>query len=69
LPRGQNGEDCRLVASFANGCAAVAAVESKGVYSTGNGDNEREAEDAALKTCERTHGRGCEIEVWNCGIP
>lgn len=65
----QNGDDCQLVASFSNGCAAVAAIESKAVYSTGNGDTEQAAEDAALKTCERTHGRGCEIAVWNCAIP
>jgi len=65
----QNADDCKLVASFSNDCAAVAAIECKGVFSTGSGDNEQEAEDAALKTCERTHGRGCEIEVWNCAKP
>lgn len=64
-----NGDDCQLVASFSQGCAAVAAIESKGVFSTGSGDTEQAAEDAALRTCERVHGRGCEIEVWNCATP
>lgn len=61
-----NGDDCKVVASFSNSCAAVAAIEDKGVFSTGNGGTEEEAKDAALKTCERTHGRGCELEVWAC---
>jgi hypothetical protein len=65
----QNGDDCELVASFSQGCAAVAAIESKGVFSTGKGDTEQKAEDAALQTCERVDGRGCEIEVWNCATP
>jgi hypothetical protein len=64
-----NGDDCKLVASFSNNCAAVAAIESKGVFSTGSGATDREAEDAALKACERSHGKGCEIEVWDCAKP
>jgi hypothetical protein len=61
-----NGDDCRIVASFANGCGAVAAIESKAVFSTGRGSTEEEAQRDALNTCERTHGKGCELEVWSC---
>lgn len=64
-----NGVDCKVVASFSNSCAAVAAIESKGVFSTGSGGTEQAAQDSALKTCERTHGKGCEIEVWTCAKP
>ena len=64
-----NGDDCRVVASFSNSCAAVAAIESKGVFATGSGRTEEEAKDAALKTCERSRGRGCELEVWACAKP
>jgi hypothetical protein len=64
-----NGDDCKVVASFADSCAAVAAIESKGVFSTGNGPTEQEAKDAALKTCEHTQGRGCQLEVWTCAKP
>jgi hypothetical protein len=61
-----NGDDCKLVASFSNSCAAVSAIESKGVFSTGNGSTEEEAKNNALKTCERSRGKGCELEVWTC---
>jgi len=64
-----NGDDCKVVASFSNSCAAVSAIESKGVFSTGSGANEQAAQDAALKACERTHGKGCELEVWTCAKP
>ena len=61
-----NGDDCEVVASFSNSCAAVAAIESKAVFSTGSGGTEEEAQQNALKACERTHGKGCELEVWSC---
>jgi hypothetical protein len=64
-----NGDDCKVVSSFTNSCSAVAAIESKGVFSTGSGGSEKAAQDSALQACERTHGRGCEIEVWTCAKP
>ncbi len=64
-----NGNDCKVVTRFSNSCAAVAAVESKGVFSTGSGGTEKSAEDSALKSCARDHGKGCEIEVWTCTKP
>jgi hypothetical protein len=64
-----NGDDCKVVTSFSNSCAAVAAIESKNVYATGGGSSEKAAEDSALKACERDHGKGCEVEVWTCAKP
>jgi hypothetical protein len=64
-----NGDDCKIVSSFSNSCAAVSAIESKGVFSTGSGGTEEAAANNALKACERDHGRGCEIEVWTCTKP
>jgi uncharacterized protein DUF4189 len=64
-----NGNDCKVVTSISNSCAAVAAIESKGVFSTGSGGTEESAESSALKSCERDHGKGCEIEVWTCAKP
>jgi hypothetical protein len=64
-----NGDDCKIVTSFSNSCAAVAAIESKGVFSTGGGGTQQAAQDNALKACERSHGKGCEIEVWTCAKP
>ena len=62
----ENADDCTLVASFANGCAAVAAIESKGVYSTGNGDTrarggERRAQDLRAHARQRLRDRGLEL--------
>jgi hypothetical protein len=64
-----NGDDCKVVTSFSNSCAAVAAIEKKNVFSTGSGGSEQGAKDSALKACERDHGKGCEIEVWTCSKP
>ena len=61
-----HGDDCKIVASFSNSCAAVAAVESKGVYSVAEGKTKAQSQSGALKVCTRAHGKGCEIEVWTC---
>ncbi len=62
----QRGNDCQVVASFSNGCAAVAAVERNQVYSVGYAHSGIGARDAAMAACSRDHGGGCEIEAWTC---
>ncbi len=62
----KNGDDCELVASLSSGCAAVAAVESKGVFAVGQGSTRQQAQSRAMNACTSQHGSGCEIEVWAC---
>lgn len=61
-----HGDDCKIVASLSNSCAAVAAVESKGVYSVAQGKTKAQSQSGALNACTSAHGKGCEIEVWTC---
>lgn len=65
----QHGNDCKVVASFSNSCAAVAAVESKGAYAVGLGGTRDGAQSKAMGACAGQHGAGCEIEVWSCAKP
>jgi hypothetical protein len=62
----QHGNDCKIVASFSNVCAAVAAVESKNVFSVGQGATKAQSQSKAMDACTSAHGKGCEIEVWTC---
>jgi hypothetical protein len=62
----QHGGDCKIVVSFSSGCAAVAAVESKGVYSVGQGGSQAQSQSKAMSVCTSAHGRGCQIEAWTC---
>jgi hypothetical protein len=64
-----NGDDCKVVYDFSNTCAALAAVESKGVFATGYAPSRGRAEGAAMANCARQHGDGCEVEVSACSLP
>ncbi len=61
-----HGNDCRIVASYSNSCAAVAAVESRSVFSVGQGATRAQSQSRAMSVCSSAHGAGCEIEVWSC---
>ena len=61
-----HGGDCKIVASFSNSCAAVAAVESKNVFSVGQGKTRAQSQSSAMAVCTSAHGKGCEIEAWTC---
>ena len=65
----QHGDDCKIVASFSNSCAAVAAVESKNVYSVGQGKTKAQSQNSAMALCTSAHGKGGEIEAWTCSGP
>ena len=65
----QHGDDCKIVVNFLNRCAAVAAVESKGRFSTGQGLTRAEAQNNAMKACQSQVGGACAIEVWSCALP
>jgi hypothetical protein len=65
----QHGDDCKIVATFSDSCAAVAAVEDKGVLSVGQGATRDQAQSRAMSACKSEHGDGCEIEAWTCATP
>jgi hypothetical protein len=65
----QHGNDCKIVASFSNTCAAVAAVESEGRFSTGQAGTKDQAQANAMKACQAQGGGTCEIETWTCAFP
>lgn len=62
-------DDCELVISFSNSCAAVAAVESRSVFAVGQGATRKQAESRAMSDCASQYGDGCEIEIWTCAQP
>ena len=58
--------NCKSVVTFSSGCAAVAAVESKGAYSAGQGNSRAQSQSKAMSACTSAHGSGCQIEAWTC---
>ena len=63
-----HGDDCAVVASMKNGCAAVAAAGGPG-YAVAMGKTEEAAQSEALKSCKGNGIKGCEIQVWSCATP
>ena len=63
----KKGEDCKVVASFSNACAAVASG-AKDRFGAVKGASRKEAEAAALAACGKSAGGKCEIEVWTCAL-
>jgi len=61
-----NGNDCKIVASFSNSCAAVAAVEAKNRFTVGQGSSRAQAQSKAMASCASQIGGKCEIEDWSC---
>lgn len=51
-----NGDDCKVVYDFYNTCAALAAVEDKGVFATAYAPSRSRAEGAAMADCARQYG-------------
>jgi len=63
------GNDCKVVVSFENSCAALAAASNKR-YGTGHAGEREQAESLALAACKRNGGGGdCDVKVWSCARP
>ena len=63
------GEECRIVVSFEEGCAAYAADQSAGstVAARASGfDSGLDATEAALDECAKRGGADCLVLVWAC---
>jgi hypothetical protein len=61
-----NGNDCKIVTSFSNSCAAVAAVDSKNRFTVGQGSSRAQAQSKAMASCASQIGGKCEIQDWSC---
>lgn len=64
----QHGDDCKVVVSFSNSCAAVAAGTNKR-FATGQASNRQQAQASAVAACRRQGGTQCEIQAWSCALP
>lgn len=64
----RHGDDCKVVVSFSNSCAAVAAGTNKR-FATGQASNREEAQAKAVAACGRQGGTQCELQAWSCALP
>lgn len=64
----QHGDDCKVVVSFSNSCAAVAAGTNKR-FATGQASNREQAQANAVAACGREGGAQCAIQAWSCARP
>lgn len=57
---------CRVMVWFYNSCGAVAADGKKTGW--GRADSEYEAQQNAIRSCEKSHGKSCQIQVSHCSF-
>ena len=58
--------DCKVVVTFSNSCAALAVVESTGDWALGRGAKSEEAQAKAMIACASAYGVKCQIKRWVC---
>ncbi len=59
------GADCKVVISFSETCAALAAGNN-GRFAASRGDGRGEAQSNALTACSHDGGKDCGIKTWAC---
>ncbi len=64
----KRGDDCKIVTSFTNACAAVASG-AKDKFAAVQAASRKQAEADALAACGKSAGGKCEIEAWTCALP
>lgn len=65
----KHGAGCRVVISFSNLCASVAADDRNGVF-WGTAGTRTEAQHQALLYCRRDgDAKTCETKAWACSFP
>jgi hypothetical protein len=65
----KNSDDCEVVATFANSCAALAAGDHS-VVRWKTAASKEEAGDAAVKACaDAGGGNACHVQVSACSLP
>ncbi len=63
----KRGNDCKIVVSFSDSCAAVAAGDNKR-FAVGQATKSEEARASALAACTREGGTKCEVQAWSCAF-
>ena len=61
----QNGKGCKVVLTFSENCAALAA-DDHNRYGYSLGDGEGDANGRALRQCAGHGGKKCEVKVSTC---
>lgn len=61
----KKGDGCKVVASFSNGCGAL-AVGANNRFAAGQAGTSQQAQSDALSACRRMRGSGCDIKVAFC---
>jgi hypothetical protein len=60
------GDGCAVLASFEDGCGALALGAARTTYAAASAPRLSDAEARALESCRRLNDAGCEIEVSFC---
>lgn len=63
----KNGKDCKIVSTFSNGCAAVAAAGKR--FSVVTASTGAKARADAMAACGKGGAGACEVKVWSCAMP
>jgi len=61
----RNGDGCKVVLSFSENCAALAAGDNNR-FATSLGDGVGDARGRALRACEHNGGKNCAIKASTC---
>ena len=64
----EHGDDCEVMVTFSEACAALAAGHNGEASVTASviRDTKEEAQSKALAQCQENGGEGCEVQVWSC---
>jgi hypothetical protein len=65
----RRGNDCDVVASFSNTCAAVAVVEATGATFVVTSEKRGSAESQAMRACTQKNHSGCRMAASICALP
>lgn len=62
------GQNCRVVMTFSDQCAAYAADQTRGstIYGWAKDNTNARAKNRALNACREHGGKSCALRVWGC---
>ena len=63
----KHGDDCKIVVSFQDSCAAVAAGDNNR-FAVGQAPKSEQARASALAACTHEGGTNCEVQAWSCAF-
>ncbi|HEY6417414.1 MAG TPA: DUF4189 domain-containing protein [Candidatus Binataceae bacterium] len=61
----KNGDGCKVVISFSNNCAALAAGDNNR-FATSMAGTRAQAQADAMTACGSSGGHNCDIKAWTC---